>query len=73
MNVTTYAGVSHIYRYNDPSFHGNVTYTDILGMMRDPGGKTPGEAISNEVVFRLTKQELETWIRKFKLTDVTKK
>ena len=73
MNVTTYAGVSHIYRYNDPSFHGNVTYTDILGMMRDPGGKTPGEAISNEVVFRLTKQELETWIRKFKLTYFTKK
>ena len=73
MNAKTQAGVAHIYRYNDPSYHGNVSWTDVLNIMRDPGSKTPGEAICNEVIFRLTNSELQTWIRKFKLTDVTNK
>ena len=72
MNVTSYAGVAHLYRFNDPSYHGNVSFTDILNIMRDPGSQTPGEAISKEVIFRLSQAELNAWIRKFKLTDITK-
>ena len=71
-NTTSYAQVAHVYRYNDPSYHGNVTWTDILNNMRDPKGKTPGDLIADLVVERLTRDELDTWIRKFKLTNVTR-
>lgn len=71
-NTTSYAQVAHVYRYNDPSYHGNVTWTDILNNMRDPKGKTPGDYIADLVVERLTRDELDTWIRKFKLTNITK-
>lgn len=72
MNAKTYAGVAHLFRYSEPSYHGNVSWTDILNIMRDPRGVTPGEAISNEVIHRLTQAELDSWIRKFKLTNITK-
>lgn len=72
MNVESYAGVAHVFRYNDPSYHGNVSYTDILNIMKDPRNTNPGAAIANEVVFRLRNQEVDTWIRKFRLTDITK-
>lgn len=71
LNVTSIAGVAHIYRYNDPSYHGNVTWTDILSIMRDPSKTDAGAAIATEVVFRIKNTELDAWIRKFKLTDVT--
>ncbi len=72
MNVKTYAGVAHVFRYSEPSYHGNKSWTDILNLMKDPKGKTPGKAIANEVIFSLTQAELDSWIRKFKLTNITK-
>ena len=72
MNVTSYAGVAHVYRYAEPSYHGNLSWTSVLDKMKDPQGKTPGQAIADDVVFRLTQDELDSWIRKFKLTNITK-
>ena len=73
MNAESYAAVAHVYRYADSAtYHGNVSWTDILNLMKDPGQLTPGKAISKEVIFRLKSQEVDTWIRKFKLTDITK-
>lgn len=71
MNVKSYAGVAHIYRYVGPSYHGNVTWTDILNIMKNQG-QNSGKAISDEVIFRLKKTEFDNWIRTFKLTDVSK-
>ena len=73
MNTTSYAGVAHIYRYNDPTYTGNVSWTEILNIMRDTKVENAGSAIADEVIFRLTQAELSNWIRKFKLTDVTNK
>ena len=72
MNVTSYASVAHVYRYAEPSYHGNLSWTSVLDKMKDPQGKTPGQAIADDVVFRLTQDELDSWIRKFKLTNITK-
>ena len=72
MNVTSYAGVAHIFRYNDPSYHGNVSWTEILNIMRSTDKSQIGTSIATEVKHRITSQELDNWIRKFKLTNITK-
>lgn len=71
-NVDSLAGVSHIFRSAYTSYIGNLGWEVILNRLRDKGEES-GEAIAKEVIFALEQNNLEDWLRRFKMTDITKR
>ena len=72
-NVESYAQVSHVFRYNNPSYHGSVDFLTILNFLRDPGAfETPADAIYDAVMRAVKQDQYDYWLKKFKLTDITK-
>jgi len=72
-NTKTLGEVAHLYRYENPGYIGNVSWTEIINVMKAPGaGQTPGKAISTAVISRLTQTNVDAWVLKYKLTNITK-
>ena len=71
MNAKSLAGVAHIFRYSESSYHGNVTWTEVLNVMKSSKDGNPGKTITDQVIFSLTQNELDNWIKSFKLTNIT--
>lgn len=71
-NATSLEQVSHIFRYGGPSYNGNVEWLTVLTILQNPGDKTPGEAIHEAVLQGLLQNEYDSWVRKFRLTEVGK-
>jgi len=72
-NATSLNQVAHIYRYADPGYHGNISWTEILNYMKAPGaGYTAGTKIAEIVIASEKSNDLDFWIQKFKVTNVTK-
>lgn len=72
MNAPSLAGVSHVFRYSNPSYHGNISLTEILTVMQDTTKSNAGREISTAVISRLKQTELNPWISDYRLTNLTK-
>lgn len=72
-NTTSYAQVSHIFRYNDPTYHASVDFLTILNHLQNPGTyNTPGDLMAAEAINAVKLNNIETWQRQYKMTDVAK-
>ncbi len=70
-NVTSIKQVSHVYRYESPLYMGNISWTEIINVMRAPGeGKLAGDVIVEAVISRMRQTELNGWLTKYRLTEI---